>query len=87
MVKIASDIAHWHVCPMTMLYNMAALIQLRGLVVLVYNIHFIVNIDTYQNKVSADQYHMTVGASSFGISFSLGFFLDNCWWSTCFLIG
>lgn len=45
---------------MTMLYNMAALIQLRGLVVLVYNIHFIVNIDTYQNKVSADQYHVTI---------------------------
>lgn len=51
---MASDIACWRVHTTTTLHNMAALLQLRGLVVLVYNIHFIVNIDTYQNKVSAD---------------------------------
>jgi len=88
MVKMASDIACWRVhTTMTYLHNMAALLQLRGPVVLVYNIHFIVNINTYQNKVSADQYHMTMGASSFGISFFVNFVLDNCWPSTGFLIG
>ena len=74
MVKMASNIARWRVRMTTMLHNMAALLQLRGLVVLVYNMHFIINIDTYQNKVSADQYHMTMGASSFGISFFFSFF-------------